>query len=109
MIVGSLFNYVVFRIFYNFLPLCPDFLVLNLREAPLDSSDQVVLLVTFGQLECLLNDEISVAVADELRKSRRLSYLLNESRASASVSILKALFNDARRVLLNAQLEDLVG
>jgi hypothetical protein len=69
MVIGPLFNFVVFRILDNFLPLCPDFLVLNLGVTPLDSSDQVTLLVAFSHLECLLNDEVSVAVADELRKS----------------------------------------
>ena len=61
-----------------------------------------------SQLERLLNDKVSVVVADEGEETRRFTDLTDEDRPSLPVSRLQALLNDARGVLLNAQLRDLV-
>ena len=93
-----LFNHeavTVARVFDYFLPLGPYFLILNLRDAVLDRLHQIVLLLSLGQLERLLNDKVAVVVAHEGEEARCITDLSDENRTRIPITRLKALLNDA--------------
>lgn len=98
---------IVARHLNDLLPLLSDFLVLDFGEATLDGCDQVDLLTPAGSFERRLDDKVTIVVTDELRQLCRLTYDSDEVRLRLRVSVDKASLDDARRVLLNAQLGDL--
>ena len=107
--VGALLNdEVSARVLDDLLPFCTNFLILNLWGTLLNSLHKTVFLAAMGQLESLLDDKIAIVVAYEGEEARRFTDLTDEDRPSLPVSRLQALLNDARGVLLNAQLRDLV-
>ena len=58
--------------------------------------DQIFFLLSLSKFEGLLNDKVTVVVADKGEKARRLTYLSDEDRASRDIAVLKTLFYDAR-------------
>lgn len=55
-----------------------------------------------------MNNEVAVIVAHECEKTRSLADLADENRSGLSVAGFQALFDDAGRVLLNAELRNLI-
>ena len=107
--VGTLLNHEVsVWTLNNFLPLGPNFLILNLRCTSLDSLHQVVFLLTVRYLESLLNYKVAVIMAYESEKSRRLADLFDKNWANVSVSWFKTFLYDTWRILLNTQLWNLI-
>ena len=91
------------------MPLGPDLLVLNLGNVLLNGRNQCILLVTFGQLERLLNDEVAKTVADEGIETRSLTDPPNEGRSGEVVIRFEALFDDTGGVFLDTELRYLVS
>lgn len=52
-------------ILYDFLPLGPNFLILDLWRASLDSLHEVLLVLPLRQFQRLLNDKVAVVMTDE--------------------------------------------
>jgi len=77
------------------LPLVPDLFIRYLREAALDGLDQVVFLVTDSHFECLLDNEIAIAMTHKGAESVRETDLAYKYRPRVRVSKLETLFNNA--------------
>jgi len=88
-------GYLTFLVLCNdLLPFLPHFLVLDLRNAPLNGCNQSFSVTLGCEFERALDNIVAVVVVDKGVKLGRTSYLINVHCSCLFVGVLEACFDD---------------